>query len=136
MIVIGDNSWVSLAEANTYMAQRFQGGAWATIDATEREQLLIFAYRLINSIHGYVFPDVPNNQMKYAQIEGSWFLYNFYEEFTQRQALYGMGVEDFTISKFKEKITRVPTLPPIVTGMLESFITLGEFFPVITRDDD
>lgn len=55
----GTNSYVTLAEANTYFADRLDSDAWVSANDTEKSQALITAASMIDSMsfEGYVSSD-------------------------------------------------------------------------------
>ena len=101
MIVVGTNSWVTLAESNTYFQAKYGAGEWTTLSATNREQLLISAYRWLSN-SPLVSGSVSSQKLKDAQCEAAWYIYKWDEGIERRRALKGQGVKSFTASKFSE----------------------------------
>jgi hypothetical protein len=132
-LVVGTNSWVTVAEADAYLAEKFGADAWTSLANSIKEQCLITAYRWINSLSQYLISSV-TDPLKYAQIELAWYIYNYYDSHQEREALFAQGVEDFTLSKWKEKLKGV-RLPKNVEDLLEDFdVGLGGYFPAMSRE--
>jgi len=135
-LIINTNSWVSVIEANNYLADKWNVGTlWTALNDTQKEQALVTAFHWIQSIKKYnISPLSTANKIKYAQIELAYYIIQYYTQHKKRDALYAQGVRNFSISKWSETIDK-STLPPEVDGLLIDFITrVGGVFPIITRD--
>lgn len=135
-LVIGSNSFVTLAEANSYFAEKYGASVWASLTSANKEQLLISAYRWITrSSEVSVPPTATATNVKYAQIELAWYIYCYNEEHNKRSALYSQGVRSFNISKFSETLSQ-GGLPDIVKDLLKDSLNTGHKFPLLTRTND
>ena len=132
---LGVNSWVTVAEADTYFSDRWLASGWAGLTNTEKEQLLITAHNWIQAQREFdINEDSTNTKVKKAQLELAWFIYNYFEETEKRRALYAQGVRDFKLSKWEETLEE-GGFPTFILDMLSDEITgLGGYFPTITRN--
>jgi len=135
-IVVGTNSWVTVAQADTYLADKYGAGAWAALDATTvKTPLLISAYRWLRRLSGYSLPAASLSQnLKDAQCEAAWYLYKHNDEAEKREALRAQGVKDFKVMSFSETLT-ASTLPAVIADLLSGFSsTYGHSRFTISRD--
>ena len=133
-ITVGTNSWVTVAEANTYLATKYGAGAWAALSVADKEALLITAYNLLRRQSGYnIDPASTNQNVKDAQCETAWFWYLHGEEWDKRSALYASGVRSFTVMSWTESL-QTPTLPQFIKDLLTEFSTGGgNYLPRVSR---
>ena len=134
-LVLNDNSWVTIPEADDYLKDKFGADAWSALSNTIKEQCLITAFWWIYAYPGVNIPKTSTDEkVKNAQIELAWWIYNYYTEFEKRGALIASGVEDFTLSKWKEKLGE-QDLPYFIKNMLDDALeNLGGYFPTFDRD--
>lgn len=121
-MTVGTNSWVTVAEANLYLADKYGAGAWAGLTDAVKEDLLITAFWAIYGSAEYTIAKTSTNELvKNAQIETAWHFYLYDAEIWKRLMLSGVGVIEFEISKFREKLTKGTPLPWTAKGMLSEF---------------
>ena len=66
-LVVGVNSWVSVADANDYFENRYGiGTTWSALSDSDKEVALITAYKQINNSGKFAFPDEYTDQNKAA----------------------------------------------------------------------
>lgn len=130
-LVVGSNSWVTIAEADSYIADKINSGLWLT---TDKAKYLISAFYAI-----YTSPDLniakesTNEKVKIAQIElAFWFIDN-YNAWMKRQAIQGMGVTQFTADGIHESYNNKGSLPLFILDMLTDFKT-GSTIATFERD--
>jgi len=133
-LVVGTNSWVTVAEADTYMADRWNSSAWLTLTNTQKEQLLITSYRWIQAQPQFSIPASSTLAVvKNAQIELAWYIYSFFDETEKRRALYTQGVRRFKLSKWEEELEE-GGFPDFINDILaDELIGLGGYFPTVQR---
>lgn len=133
-LAVGTNSWVTVAEADAYFLEKFGASAWAALPNATKEQLLISAYRWIQSQTMFTIAASSTLAIvKQAQYEAAWYMYKYWDQHEDRRALVAQGVTDFKISQFEETLSE-SKFPKFITDMLDDFITGGGFsFPVVTR---
>ena len=123
-LTVGTNSWVTIVEADSYLDEKWGASDWNTLTDSQKAQLLITAYRWINSDDRFEISATEDaDSVKYAQIETAWYVYNYNEEINNRMSLQSQGVERFSVSKFSEnyKIGAGYRLPDFVDGLLDGF---------------
>lgn len=131
----GVNSWCSVVYADAYFDTKWDASAWATLSAGQKEQLLITAFNWINQQKFFnISPTATAEILKQAQCETAWFIYEYWGEFKKRRALINSGVTSFSISKFRENLTKM-NFPEFIIDMLSDYVVnLGGVFPTIKRD--
>jgi hypothetical protein len=136
-LVVGTNSWVSVAEADIYFADRWNTSSWAGLSNTQKEQLLITAYRWIQGSNLFsIAPSSTSEAVKQAQMELAWYIYNYMNETEKRRALYAQGVREFQLSKWEETLEE-SGFPDFIKDILaDSLSGLGGYFPTASRDFD
>lgn len=123
-ITVGTNSWLSEADANTYMGDRLDAGGYWEDEETDNVRALITAYKWLNS-GKYAFPDDATQPMKDAQCEMALFLLQHQPDIDLRMGLQAQGVIAAGVVKERYKDDNYVELPipPIVQKLLESYQT-------------
>ena len=104
-IIVGTNSWVTLAEADTYFESRAQSDSWTALSTDNKNIYLITAFNWIFYDPGFLAPASSTNQaVKNGQCEAALYLIDYGVEHEKREALLSMGVENFKYSKWSEKL--------------------------------
>ena len=137
-ITVGTNSWITLAEADAYLANKFGADNWAAAVQSSREQAIITAFwRIYGSSEYTIAKSSTDENVKNAQAETAYFILTYSGELSKRAALQSAGVKSHSVSKFKETYSgNVGTLlPQEAIDLLDSF---QSFNPVgtISRDLD
>ena len=134
-LTVGTNSWVTVAEADTYFLNRYGASGWAGFSIANKEILLISAYNWIQQQAIFsISASSTSAKVKQAQYEAAWFLYNYMSSMEERRALYAQGVRSFHISKFSESL-QAPEFPVFIATILEDSLTsAGGTFPTVSRD--
>lgn len=134
-ITVGVNSWVTIAQADAYLATKYGAGAWAALSVADKTALLVTAFNLIRRQSGYDIAATSTDQaVKDAQCEVAWFWYVHGEEWDKRSALYASGVRSFTVMSWREDL-QIPTLPQFIKDMLTAYsLGSGNFISRVTRD--
>ncbi len=137
-IVVGTNSWLTEADANTYFEARIHGDDYWTNNASDNIPALITAYRWLNA-GNYSFPTTATQGMKDAQCEMSFFLLQHQPDLDLRMGLQAQGVVAAGVVKERYKddnYVEIP-IPPIVQKLLESYETARPVFLVdIERNEN
>ena len=124
-IVVGTNSWLTEAAANTYMASRLKASDYWTDDADDNEPALVTAYnRLMGSPLLTGFPATATQAMKDAQCEYALYLLQHLPDEDIRLGLQTQGV--IAAGVVKERYGKTPTdlpFPPTVLSLLKSYTT-------------
>lgn len=138
-IVINTNSWVEIAEATAYFVERIGASKYwpASLTDPEKEAALITAYRQINSISDYSFPETATDNMKFAQCEQALMLVAFADEMFRRTALQSQGVSEAGTVKEKYALDGEVKISDLAKSLLTGFETEALFFTVQKeRDED
>lgn len=139
-LVVGTNSWISLADAEIYMASRYGADEFWTED-TNKVAALVTAYKKI--VDSGVFSDLPdtaNSNMKDAQCEMALFIVCEGADLLRRQGLQAQGVVGAGIVKetYDPKMRGQIAFPPEVLKLLEAYAGdygTNFFCDDLTRDD-
>ena len=123
-IVVGTNSWVTEAEANTYFSGRLYSSDNWTDGATNNIPALITAYNWLNA-GGFSFPTTATQTMKNAQCEMAFFLLQHQPDLDLRLGLQVQGVIAAGVvkEKYREDNSVELPVPPIVAVLLEDYST-------------
>ena len=131
-LTVGTNTFVTLAEANAYLEGKF--GAWTTwngLSDTVKKQCLISAFRWLVRLG--VSASSVAQIVKDAQCELAWWLYQNYEAYEEREALYASGVREFKLGKWSEELTAA-SIPEFIKDMIGDLIGVGGYFPTFERE--
>ena len=133
-IVVGSNSWVTIAEADTYLTDRIDCEDWFTLadsagaGALSKTNLLVSAfYLLIKHPSLELSSSLTDDNVKNAQIEFSKYLHKHYEETDSRAAMIASGVRSFRLSKWWEQLSDKGgfQVPNYILGMLSAYNVTG-----------
>ncbi len=130
-IVVGTNSWILEADANTYMGNRLDADSYWIDEEANNARALITAYNWLNA-GNWSFPDTVTQGMKDAQCEMALFLLQHQPDIDLRMGLQAQGVVVAGVVKEKYKNDNYVELPfpPIVQKLLESYETSRPIFLV------
>lgn len=132
-LTVNTNTWVTLAEADSYFNSKYGTAAWITLSSEDRKRLLISAYNWINSDPAYSI-SVVTDKLKKAQLELAWYTHINYDQHEKHVNLYSSGVRTFRISKFHESL-EAPQMPTIVKNLLDEYdFNSGGYFSTVTRE--
>lgn len=129
-LVVGTNSWVTVAEADIYLTDRIGSTEWfGLLDLPSnpgedaKETMLISAfYWLIGSPELNLTPSLSATNVKNAQIEAALFLLEHYDELNERRAFISAGGESFKLSKRSEDLNlKNLKIPPQIAGLIPEY---------------
>jgi hypothetical protein len=131
-LIVGNNSWVTVIEADSYLADKYDVSGWST---AAKDQLLVTAfYRIFTNPDLSILKTSTNERVKWAQIELAYWLLANGEDFEKRESLRAMGVTSIKIDDFAETYKdSYFILPSIVSNLLQSYLT-SSYFGLIKRD--
>lgn len=123
-IIVGTNSWVTEAAANTYFGERMGAGDYWVDGATDNIPALITAYRWLNAGR-FTFPTTITQPIKDAQCEMALFLLQHQPDLDLRMGLRAQGVIVAGVVKEQYKNSDCVELPvpPIVARLLSGYDT-------------
>jgi len=127
-LIVGQNSWASVSEADTYLADRIYAEDWFALDSSgdpgvvTKESLLVSSFNwLLNNSSFSLSPALTDDSVKNAQIEGGLYLFNHYVEADERIAAKASGVTEFKISQKMEKLDGDLFIPSIISDRLSDY---------------
>jgi uncharacterized HAD superfamily protein len=131
MFSVGGNSWVTIADADIYFSDIWDGSFWSILSLLQKQRLLITAYKWILSSGYSISMSSTAQKVKDAQCELAKEVYNAYDEYKKRQRLYASGVRNFNFNGWSESLAK-QELPVNIQDLLEDFATGqgGKFFEV------
>lgn len=110
-LVVGTNSWASVAEGDTYLTDRIDAADWFALPTASnpgevaKESLLVSAfYWLTGSPLLTVAASSTDTNVKNGQIEAALYLLQHYDEMSERRALRASGIVDIRLSRRREAI--------------------------------
>ena len=136
-LVVGSNTWATVAEADAYLANRVTAGDWFLLDESpgnpgdeSKESYLATAfYLLMGSTSVILSSSLTDSNVKSAQIEFAFYLLNNLISYEERDALQSQGVSKFSFSKRMEEFTgKGVSLPSTIKGLLAAYTTGNTFF--------
>ena len=135
VVIVGVNSWVTIAQADDYFAAKFGATAWASLSVTEKTQLLLSAVRWILQQNAFdILMSVTAELVKQAQLEAAWFIYKWFDEYEKRRALSSAGVKSYRVMDFSESLDAV-TFPEFIVMMLSDYsMVASSQFPTLQRN--
>lgn len=132
------NSWVTIIEAENYLADKVDAIIWTT-NPSLNSNYLIEAFWLIYSSKMFSIAKTNTSEkVKNAQCEMAFWLKENWKDYNKRKALQDMGVKEFNIDTFREnyKDNSFGIFPNIVTGLLTDYIASADGYVTQTRDID
>lgn len=120
-IVVGTNSWVTEAEADTYLGDRI-GAEDYWVSGADKEGSLVTAYRWLMANPNLSLPTTATQAMKDAQCEYALFLTQHQPDIDLRMGLQAQGVTEAGVVKEKYRVKSqvgLP-LPPAVAALLDT----------------
>jgi len=133
-LLVGTNSWITVAQADDYLQHNMNAEAWFDLVAVgakgsqSRENILITAFNEINSspIVNIGVDSTDQNVMN-AQAEMALFLLSNYDTIYSGRAIVASGISSFTYSEREEQYDTsegggVTSLPANVIGFLNAYV--------------
>lgn len=130
-LVVGQNSWATVIEADAFLTDRINAEDWFVLDAVgaagvvSKSTLLASAYHwLLNAPELELSSSLTDDNVKNAQIEAAFFLLEHYEALNERRAAMSTGVEEFRLSQKREKLNvNKLQIPNHIIGSLSMYVT-------------
>lgn len=132
-IIVGTNSWVTIAEADAYLTARLGSQDWFTLSDSpaspgeeSKETFLVMAYNLLVNKPGYCLtPGMTDENVKNAQSEFAFYLSQDYASFIENADGAARGISSFKLSKWSESYFRNwegdYALPVFVNAFLDAY---------------
>ena len=130
-ITVGTNSWITEAEANTFMEGRIKASDYWTAGATDNIPAIITAYFWLTDSPKFSFPATATAAMKRLQGEMALFLIQHQPDIDLRMGLQAQNVIEAGIVKEKYTMTvmGIP-VPPAVAGLAETYLNQKSYYIV------
>ena len=136
-IVLGTNSWVTEAEANSYMEGRVKAGDYWDDGGADNIPALITAFKWLTGTPAYSFPVIVSQDMKDGQSEYALFLLQHQPDLDLRMGLQAQGVKVAGIVKESYREIQGIAVPPIVHELLRDYTTEVPFYILpLERDEE
>jgi len=123
-LTVGTNSWLTEADANTYMGNRLDADGYWVDGEDNNVRALITAYKWLNA-GKFTFPDTTTQAMKDGQCEMALFLLQHQPDLDLRMGLQVQGVIAAGVVKEtyrKDNSIELP-IPPIVQKLFAGYDT-------------
>lgn len=135
-LVVGTNSWVSVAEADTYLADTPGATDWFDLvdevglkkGEESKASYLILSFRTLTTHTDLIglSPSITDDNVKYAQIEFALYLLRYREDLEQRGLLIDSGVKEFDVGEWREIFfERGGSVPSRVLSLLNDYSRYG-----------
>jgi len=112
-LVVGENTWVTLVEADLYLTDRIGTAAWFALPDTagpgepSKELYLIMAFNMLLNHPSYCLSaSLTDENVKKAQTELAFYFVSSYDTFISSADMASRGVSSFTLSKWSESYFR------------------------------
>ena len=137
-ITVGTNSWVTEAEADTFMEGRLRSSEYWTAGAADNIPALITAYFWLTDSPKFSFPAAVTAAMKRLQNEMALFLLQHQPDIDLRMGIQAQNVIEAGIVKevYEMKVMGIP-VPPAVADLAFPYWDAHSFYIVdIERDEE
>jgi len=142
-LVVGNNSWETITEADTYLTNRVGAESWfnladtGTPGADSKTTFLVSAfYWLYNSSLLDISKSVSDDQVKNAQSEAALFLLNNYAEYFERRGVLASGLKSLKLDLMVETYDNTQlSIPSYILGMLAEY-NAGNTFVTVKGEYD
>ena len=136
-LTLGTNTWITLANAELYMATRLGASTfWHT--AIAKEAALVTAYNMLVNCGLFEIPSEVSANMEQAQCEMALFLLQHGADMDARMGLQAQGVSQAGIVQetYGKEVEGIP-LPPIVKQLLKEYLIDSDIQIIaIERDEN
>lgn len=141
---VGDNSYVTVAEADTYLTNRIEAEAWFALSETagpgavSKESYLVSAFTWLRSSPSLSLPEASTEDaIKNAQIESAFYLLEHYTALNARRSAQSQGVVSNRLSKKWEEFADkdVSEIPSYILGSLSAYMTGNEIVQLAGQYD-
>lgn len=146
-IIVGENTWVTILEADAYLTTRIGTAAWFALPDTagaglpSKELYLIMAFNMLVNHPSYCLDaTLTTDDVKNAQTELAFYFVSSYDSFIQQSDIATRGVSSFGLSKWTESYFRswegdFP-LPVMVSMYISSYKSDGLMVDLTVSDED
>ena len=134
-LIVGQNSWCTVPEADTYLTEKIESEVWFELSSvgtpgqTSKQSLLISAFYWLYLAPGLNLSlTLTDVNVLNAQIEAALFLMEHYTELNERRGAIHSGLTAFTLSQKEERLKKVQiNIPDYIMGMLRDYSIVNTF---------
>ena len=132
-LVVGQNSWVTIAEGDTYLTDRIDSSDWFDLGDSGDPGAISKTVLLASSFH-WLMSDpslslsasLTDANVKNAQIEGALFLLSYSAELQAKRAFLSFGGISFRLSRRAERFDLGGfTIPIHIMGLLQDYAQIN-----------
>lgn len=137
-IVVGTNSWIVEADANTFMDGRHKASDYWTNGAVGNVPAIVTAYFWLTDSPRFSFPAVATAAMKRLQCEMALFLVQHQPDIDLRMGIQAQNVIEAGIvkEKYVMKIMGIP-VPPAVANLAYPYLDQHSIYILdLERDEE
>jgi hypothetical protein len=137
-ITVGTNSFVSLADSNTYFGDR-PGSSDYWVSGSDKNAAILYAYKLLKKSRRFSLPATATQAVKDAQCELAYYLLIHLSDIDIRMGLRAQGVLEAGIlrEKFKSDDAAEFPFPSVVIDLLAAYdTTRGMYILDVERDEE
>jgi len=137
-ITTGTNSWVSLADANTYFDDRPNSTDY-WVSGANKNRSILYAYKLLTRSRRFSLPTTAVQVMKDAQCELCYFLLQHGEDLDIRMGLQAQGILQTGILRetYKDRDSIEFPFPAVVVDLLSDYDNVrGAYILDVERDEE
>ena len=142
-IVIGSNSWISIADADDYLTYRVGAEDWFSLTdvgnpgAESKTTFLVTAfYWLFGSSLLNISKSATDDNVKNAQCEAALYLMSNYTEYFQRRGVLATGLKTIALDMRQEAFDAAQlSIPSYILSMLAEY-NISNNFPTLTGEYD
>lgn len=107
-IVVGTNSWITLADADIYFSTRINSDTWDALTDENKNKYLITAYNWIYYDSAFNVPaSSTETAVKYGQCEAALYLITYSSDMSKHDAMIASGITRFKYGKREEDLGTV-----------------------------
>lgn len=144
-LVVGTNTWATIAQADEYLTTRMGSGKWFDLPESpanpgeeSKETFLVMAFNILVNKGGFsLIPELTDTNVIYAQSEMAFQLFSDLETFEDGADIMNKGLKSFKLSQWQEEYFANSEGDFALPYMVENFLTeyrLDNVFVDITVD--
>ena len=124
-LVVGTNSWATVAEADIYFALHIESATWTALSTDDKNKYLVSAFRWVFNNPAFdVLATNSTQKVKDGQCEAALFLKNYYNDYSKRSALISSGVKSFKYGNRTETLGEIQ-IPPVIASYFDDYYSGG-----------
>jgi hypothetical protein len=123
-LVVGTNSWATVAEADAILENVIGSGNWFALPANaapgsaSRETYLVSAFYWLSGAYGIPASVSGSDVLKRAQALAAQWMIAEWDGYRKREGLIAGGVEEFEWSRWRERLRTTVEVPRFIADLL------------------